>query len=286
MPKPKPNQKVFQIPKRILLTGKVLQFVSPKLATRFVMKLFRTPFNFKRPRREQKMYSDFHKEKLWIPGLDKNIQVYEKGQGSKKVLLIHGWAGRGTQLFKIAETLLDKGYHVYSFDATAHGDSDGETSAMPEYIACIMEIEKQYGCFEYAIGHSLGGMALLHAVKDGFDVQKIVTIGAGDSITDICNQFVNRLGLKPKIAYLLKNRMDDMLGMDSELLSANIAAKAVSIPTLVIHDTDDDDVPVSSAEQIRQRLTNGALFITQGLGHRRILIDPKVIEKILQFFNK
>jgi pimeloyl-ACP methyl ester carboxylesterase len=286
MPKPNPNHKVFSIPKSILLTGKFLQFLSPKLAANFVLKLFKTPFKFKRPKREDKMYQEASKEMLLIPELQKSIQVYKYGQGTKKVLLIHGWAGRGTQLYKIGENLAKKGYQVISFDATAHGDSEGKTSAMPEYIKSIFEIDKQYGPFEFAIGHSLGGMALLQAVKDGFTVKKMVTLGSGDSILDICKQFVNRLGLQPKIAYLLKDKMDKVLGMDSELLSANVAAKEVLIPTLVVHDKQDEDVPVSCAHNIRQSLKNGELLITDGLGHRRILIDTKVIDQIIHFLEK
>jgi pimeloyl-ACP methyl ester carboxylesterase len=189
-------------------------------------------------------------------------------------------------LYKIGENLAKKGYQVISFDATAHGDSEGKTSAMPEYIKSIFEVDKQYGPFEFAIGHSLGGMALLQAVKDGFTVKKMVTLGSGDSILDICKQFVNRLGLQPKIAYLLKDKMDKVLGMDSELLSANVAAKEVLIPTLVVHDKQDEDVPVSCAHNIRQSLKNGELLITDGLGHRRILIDTKVIDQIIHFLEK
>ncbi len=285
MPKAKPNHKVFSIPKYILLTGKVLQFLSPKLATDFVLKLFRTPFQFKRPSREEKMYQQATKEMLRIPQLQKRIQVYKYGSGSKKILLIHGWAGRGTQLYKIGEALAEKGFQIVSFDATAHGDSDGKTSAMPEYIESILELDKHLGPFEFAIGHSLGGMALLQAAKDGFQLKRIVSIGAGDSILDICKQFVNRLGLQPKIALLLKEKMDKLLGMDSELLSANVAAKKITIPTLVVHDKKDEDVPVSCAKQIRQNLKNGELLITDGLGHRRILIDNDVINQIINFLS-
>jgi pimeloyl-ACP methyl ester carboxylesterase len=80
--------------------------------------------------------------------------------------------------------------------------------------------------------------------------------------------------------------MDKVLGMDSELLSANVAAKEVLIPTLVVHDKQDEDVPVSCAHNIRQSLKNGELLITDGLGHRRILIDTKVIDQIIHFLEK
>jgi alpha-beta hydrolase superfamily lysophospholipase len=83
----------------------------------------------------------------------------------KKVLLVHGWSGRGTQLFKIADELLKQGYSTISFDAPAHGKSPGKTTIMVDFITTILEIEKQFGPFDAAIGHSLGGMSVLNNKK-------------------------------------------------------------------------------------------------------------------------
>ncbi len=286
MPKSKVNKKVFVIPKQILLTGKLLQSISTKLAAAFVLKLFRTPYKFPRPEREQKMYAKAAKKMLLIPALQKKIQVYTWGASGKRILLIHGWAGRGTQMAGIAETLVKNGFQVVSFDATAHGDSEGKTSAMPEFIACILHLEKQYGTFDFAIGHSLGGMALLQAVVSGFKAQKIVVIGVADSILDICKQFVEKLALKEKVAYALKAKMDVLLQGDSEQLSAGVAAKSVAIPTLVIHDTHDTDVPLSWAKNVYKNLKNGKMLVTKGLGHRRVLWDTSVITSIMAFFDE
>lgn len=242
-----------------------------------------TPYKFKRPERENKMYEESEKDLFLVPELEKRIQVYKYGKSEKKVLLIHGWAGRGTQMYKIAEAFVDMGYETVSFDATAHGDSEGKTSAMTEFIPAVLEIEKRHGPFEFAIGHSLGGMVLLNAVRDGFKVNRIALLGSGNSITAICHQFVNRLELKPKIAELLKRNMDNLLGYDVEKLSSYVVAKSLTIPTLVIHDTQDNEVPVSCAHAIRQNLKKGDIMITDGLGHRRILTDPSVIDRILSF---
>ena len=285
MPKNKPIHKVFKIPKSILLTGKVLQFFSTDLAASFVLKLFRTPYKFPRPGREKKMYEQSEKEMLFIPELNKRIQVYKCGSGKKKVLLVHGWAGRGTQLSKMTQELVENDFQVISFDATAHGESDGKTSAMPEFITSILTIEKKYTPFDFAIGHSLGGMALLQAVKSGFQVKKIVVIGVADSILDICKQFVERLGLQERVAYSLKNKMDKILQTDSEILSASVAAKEIKIPSLVIHDTQDTDVPLVWAENVFKHLAKGEMLVTEGLGHRRIISDDKVIRRILDYFN-
>ncbi|HIP47974.1 MAG TPA: alpha/beta hydrolase [Lutibacter sp.] len=285
MPKSKVNHKVFSIPKSILLTGKTLQFLSPWLAAKFAFKLFMTPYKFVRPKREEDMYVNATKKMHLIPELGKKIRVYEYGNSNKKVLLVHGWAGRGTQLYKIAASLKENGFMTISFDGTGHGGSEGKTSSMPEFIASMLELENQYGQFEYVIGHSLGGMALLNAIKKGLHVKKGVIIGSGNSITALCEQFIDRLGLKPKVAVILKNIMDKQLGEDTEVLSAYVAAKSVKTPILVIHDKDDADVPVACAHDINKNLINSEIMITEGLGHRRILIDTKVIEKILEFIK-
>ncbi len=280
------QKKVFKIQKRILYVAKFLEAISPKAAARFSFLLFTKPVKFKRPRREGKMYHESQKEMLAIPSLGKKVRVYEYGSSEEKILLIHGWSGRGTQLFSIAEHFLKKGLMCISFDGTAHGESDGKMSNMTEFIKIICEINRQYGPFKYAVGHSLGGMALLNAVKEGFSIEKAALVSSGNSIKGITKQFISRLGLKNKVAVLLKKELDKKLGDDSEKLSAYMAAKEVKIPVLVVHDRDDQDVKVACAHDIVQYLSKGEVYITEGLGHRRILYDNKVIQKIDQFFSK
>lgn len=111
-------------------------------------------------------------ELIYVPAIEKSVVTYLYGKSDQKVLLVHGWSGRGTQLFKIADELLENGYSTVSFDAPAHGKSKGDTTIMSEFIASILEIEKQFGPFEIAIGHSLGGMSVLNAIKDGLKVKK------------------------------------------------------------------------------------------------------------------
>lgn len=280
------HKKVFKIPKRILYIAKFLEVISPKAAARFSFLLFTRPVKFKRPRREQQMYDESQKEMLAIPSLGKKVRLYQYGASGEKILLIHGWSGRGTQLFSVAEHYLKQGLMSISFDGTAHGESEGKISNMTEFIKIIHEIERQYGPFKYAVGHSLGGMALLNAVREGFSIEKAALVSSGNSIVGITKQFIKRLGLKEKVAILLKKELDRKLGDDSEKLSAYMAAKEVMIPVLVVHDTEDQDVKVACAHDIAQYLSKGEVYITDGLGHRRILYDANVIQKIDQFFSK
>lgn len=281
----KVNHKVFKIPKRIIAIGKFLQFFSYQWAARFVFKLFTTPYRFSRPDREMKFYQNAEKELVEVPEIHKKIVLYHVGNGQQKVLLIHGWAGRGSQMYAIADFLVDKGYRVTTFDGPAHGDSDGKVSAMPEFTASILAIQKKYGNFDYAMGHSLGGMALLNAVNQGFNCKKIVLIASGNSITSIVNQFVSRLELKPEVAVELKRLLDKRLGNDAENLSAYKVAKNITVPVLILHDEHDEDVPVACAKVIKEHIYDATIHISKNLGHRKILYSKDTLQHIAQFIN-
>lgn len=275
-----------KIPWIIIFIGKFLQLFSKKLASKYAYRLFSTPIQYKTPKRELSMAKNAISEMFFIPEINKNICVYNYGSSKKKVLLVHGWSGRGTQLYKIADKLLDNGYMTISFDAPAHGKSTGKTTLMSEFIACIMELEKKYGKFEAIIGHSLGGMAALNTINEGLKVNKAISIGAADLISDIIKNFVNELKLKPDIAKHIKKNLDKKFGGDVNIYSPSIVAKNIKTPTLVIHDTQDKDVPVQLAHTINNSLKNSKLLITNNLGHRRILRDTLVIDKIIDFIKQ
>lgn len=276
----------LKIPKPIKVTAKILEMTSRKMAAKFAMKIFTTPMKFKLPAREVEMDTNSRQEIISIPSIAKEINVYHYGDSDKKVLLVHGWSGRGTQLHSIAAKLLKCGYSTISFDAPAHGKAPGKTSDMTEFIAAILELDKKHGPFEFAVGHSLGAMAVLNSIKRGLKVKKAVTIGSGDVIGDIMNNFSESLGMEVATGKLMIKLFEKKFGETINSYSAYIAAQDVAVPVLVIHDENDDDVPVSAAHHIKKHLTDSELVITQGLGHRKILGDSKVIKKIIDFLNK
>jgi pimeloyl-ACP methyl ester carboxylesterase len=279
------SPKPLAIPKIILLISTFLSSISTRAVTLFAAKLFTTPIKHKVPKRELAMDSISKQQLIPIPAINKSIMVYEYGNSTKKVLLVHGWSGRGTQLFKIADTLLKEGYATISFDAPAHGKSPGNSTIMIEFIASIFELERQFGPFEIAIGHSLGGMAVLNAAKSGLEVQKIAVIGSGDVVQDILDNFISRLQLKPIISQKLRNYFETKYGEAMDNYSAYKAASTLEIPILVIHDKNDLEVPVEAGMHIYQHVKNGDLMLTEGLGHRKILGDAHVIQKVIEFIK-
>ena len=271
------------IPKPVSYFAKTLELISSRLASFFGIRLFITPVNFPIPKREQYMLKSAQKKRLHIPEIKKEIEILSYGYSKKKVLLVHGWSGRSTQLFAFADKLLENGFMVISFDGPAHGKSTGRTTMMPEFLKTIEKINTTFGPFEAAIGHSFGATSLYNAAATFLDIKTFIAIGSGDRISEIISNFAKNLYLKEKSAKKIQSGLEKKWVIHLDDFSSSTVAKKIKIPVLVVHDKTDGDVPVSCAYRIRQNLEKGSLFITNGLGHTKILRNNEVVHKSIKF---
>jgi len=279
-------QNNFGIPASIIRTGKTLQFFSKSLVANLVAKLFITPIRHKTPEREEMMRESAKGEMVFIPSLGYEVMVYTYGYSKTKVLLAHGWSGRGTQMYAIADKILENGMMIISFDGPAHGLSEGKTTTPAEFIKTIAFLDSTYGPFEAAVGHSFGSISLLKSVSNGLKLNKLVVIGTEYTITNILENLIENLQLKASIINKLKKKLDRKFKGNIEIYAAANSAKKVTIPTLILHDTKDKNVDVSSAYKLRQNLSKGELLVTSGLGHQSILRDENIISRIIEFIKR
>ena len=285
MNKSKLTNNTFEIPKPLIFASRFLQSFSNTLAARFLSHLFETPPKFKIPEREVTFRKSAQSEVLHIPDIQKDITVFSYGYSKSKVLLLHGWSGRGSQLYHLADKILENRMMVISVDAPAHGLSSGKKTNMLEYIRAIEEIDKKYGPFDYAIGHSWGGMTLLNALGKKLKLKKAVIIGADNKISQVISEFVKKFQVDQSVTPVIIAHYCKLLKVQMDQFDSEKVAARIDIPVLVIHDTKDAFVPVSSAIEIRQQLKKGSLLITNGLGHHKIFKDPEVIQKIINFIQ-
>ena len=271
------------IPKLVRYFAKFLEVISTRLASMFGIRLFVTPVNFPLPKREQYMLKSAQKKRLLINDINKEIEILSYGYSKKKILLVHGWSGRSTQLFAFADKLLENGFMVISFDGPAHGKSTGRTTMMPEFLKTIEKINTTFGPFEAAIGHSFGATSLYNAAATFLDIKTFIAIGSGDRISEIISNFAKNLYLKEKSAKKIQSGLEKKWVIHLDDFSSSNVAKKIKIPVLVVHDKTDGDVPVSCAYKIRQNLEKGSLFITNGLGHTKILRNNEVVHKSIKF---
>lgn len=273
----------LKIPDFVSVFFKISSRISNRLTIFFAAKLFTTPVKYKTPKREIPMFEASKKSFVEVPSIGKKVHVLTYGYSDKKILLAHGWAGRSTQLFMMANKLLEKGFMVISFDGPAHGKSSGKTSNLLEYVEAIKAIQEKHGPFYGAIGHSFGGMGILNTQARHPMFNKLVTIGAGDKVSDILTNFGINLGLCVDFGKQLQKYVERKWRLNVDEFASSKAAKHINIPVLVVHDALDGDVHVNSAVAIRQELQKGRLKISHGLGHTKILRNQETVDYIVEF---
>ena len=279
-------QSAEQIPKILKLLIHTISLVSSKTTTALLGYIFSRPLRHKPHPREKEFISLSKKEIHFIPSINKRIKTYELGGPGKKVLLVHGWSGRGSQLSSIATECNKKGLFVVSFDAPAHGGASSKTTNVPEFVEAINFLNKTKGPFDYAIGHSFGGASIFNYCRKHRGFEKIVVIGTQSKLSTYFAEFIKIMGLKEdyskKIMALFSERVGEkILDYDPENFVRNIPSK-----TLIIHCSDDNYVSFGSAIALRKELKNSELYKTTGLGHRKILGDKKTTNRLVEFLIK
>ena len=62
-----------------------------------------------------------------------------------RVLLVHGWEGRGVNLGKFIAPLVDAGYQAIALDGPAHGESPGKTMDPVHFAQGVIEAGNEVG---------------------------------------------------------------------------------------------------------------------------------------------
>lgn len=271
---------------RRLLTPAVrlLAVASPPLASLLAERLFFAPARHRPPARERDVLRTASRE--WLEFRGKRIAAWRWGRGPT-ILLAHGWSGRGGQLAAFAEPFVSAGFSVLTWDAPGHGRSDGDRSDLLEFAALIDVLARREGRVRAIVGHSLGGAAAAIACSAGTPAERLVLIGAAADPADYFRWFLEILGFSDisRAATLIRlERKYAALWSHANVLKA--ATSLERIPALVVHDRDDAEVPFADAEEIVRSWPGALLCATRGLGHRRILRDSSVINRVGRFLTE
>jgi len=260
-----------------------VESVSQWLADRWFVNLFFTPVRYKVPTSERAAAEDANK--YFLDYNKSQIQVYEWGEG-EPILFVHGWMGRGTQFKKFVPKFVEAGYKVVSFDALGHGKSDGKKSHIMHFVNIIELLKKKHD-FNMVVGHSIGGVALMHSlIRDRF-AYKLVMIGSPATVNSIVNPFIGKLQASRKVLDYFNDYIIDMFGFPFNEFTADYIIKDLrEVDLFFIHDEHDDEVSIENPLLLQSKYPEASLMTTQGLGHTRILKDDEVIEACLSFAER
>lgn len=262
------------------------EVVAPGLGSRWAHRLwFTTP---PRPRRDPLPEAGEPFVINWRAGA---IRGHAWGSGPV-VYLVHGWGGRGSQLTGFVEPLVALGHSVVMFDSPSHGDSDdgpsGRRTHAVEFGQALDEVFIRFGPAETVIAHSLGALGTMLALRYGWlSTNRLVLLAPMVAVSEAVDRLQDLLGFGERTRERLDPRVAGFVGLPVADLDAKLLARQLPpIPTLVVHDRNDRQLPYAEAVELVMSLPDVRLVSTEGLGHRRILHDRAVITAVTEFVQR
>lgn len=249
--------------------------LAPGLAARWLEHLFLTPRNRTRTSTER--------EWLWRSSTEELVDVHGRsfrlhlwGDGPT-VLLVHGWAGRGSQLWRFVEPLVERGYRVATFDAPAHGEDHGGRSSLADLADAIARTVAHLGGIEGIVAHSLGSAATTLAASRGVDVGRLVYVAPPERLPDYLERVARFLGFSEDVTRRTRGRIEQRVGFGFDEIRGTRLGPTLDVPLLVVHDRGDREVPWEEGRDLAGAWPGALLKTTEGLGHHRILADEAVV---------
>jgi len=267
----------------LLLTA--LWHLAPKTTKNILLKRFFKPSSYALTPLERECLEKGTRFSIYVH--DQEIRCWKWGRGPS-ILFVHGWNGRGVNFVYFFEALINSGYSVVTYDAPAHGVSDGLATNYFELSDAVRSfLDPSQGLdIQGVIAHSIGASAVINCISKDTPSIDTVLIAPALKLKELLFNSFNQHGV-PKIVYQnLVAEMEAYYGYDVHQDNPFNLAKTISSKMLIVHDTDDRTIPYMDSKTLAEKTDHVVLHTTQGLGHKRILRDKTVVDFITTYiFN-
>ena len=218
---------------------------------------------------------------------------YAWGTG-RTVLLLHGWGSRASHWSPLVRILVKSGFRVIAFDAPAHGRSlkprDRQQSSMFEFCRAMFAAAQTLQPVYALVGHSLGAASMIFANAGYADLapytipaERLVAISAPESMNRMITLFCRQRSLPPDVEWELTTELEQAFEFSVAHYQTAEALAQTEAHVLLVHDEDDNEVPVSGAHQLQQARPDARLVLTRGSGHQRILGNRNMLRAVNNF---
>lgn len=186
-----------------------------------------------------------------------------------------------TAFWGYSKMLQDNGYSSLLIEMRSHGASEGEkvwlgTTEYLDVLAGVKYIKSQENYQDTPIivwGTSMGGVTAINAIGEIADIDGIISASAYSSWQDVFSDNMVNMGLPRFIATVEKPfvslYMGLQLGFDKLKMNPhNQIGKLAGRPALLMHSTEDSQVPYKSFERLIENApSNIDTFVREGDQH-------------------
>lgn len=268
------------------------QRIWPAFGVRAACRLFGTPLPSKWLNRRHVPAAHWRRE-VW-PFENATLSIYNFRTAlpdAPLVLLVHGWGGHAGQLLTLAQAVTEAGFAPVLVEMPAHGRSGGTASNLPQfaraidYMAARLAV-REGSSLKAVVAHSMGANALAYAASRGLPAQRLVLLAPPASAREFTRYFAHVFGLSERTRAAMQGRIEAREGFLMSLLEPAAVGPRIAQPTLVVHDRDDRVNRFADGVAYSETIAGAQLIATQGLGHRRILKEPSVVQAVVAFIAR
>lgn len=275
----RPTERVT-IPPMIRRGFGAAQAVSPALAVRVAERLFFTPPRSASSHDTEDFLRTGRRFSLVVDG--RLVVGWRWGSGPV-VYLAHGWGSRGGRLAAFLAPLVAAGHAVVTWDAPGHGASGRGMSSMPEFARALAAVVASQGPAHAIIGHSMGASATALAASWGVTAGRFAFVAPAANPPGFAVAFGRALGARPDVMRRTRERSERRIRFPWSGLDVTRMAERMTSPLLVVHDQGDRVVSFEDGRRIAAAWPGSRLVATDGLGHRGVTRDPRVVAEVVEF---
>lgn len=216
---------------------------------------------------------------------DLNFNTFKWGKGKHKILLTHGWGSKAIDFSDIITSLSqNEDFEIIAFDAPGSGSSEGELSNLLLFVQAIKAIVTHYGQPNILIGHSLGALANIIAMKD-LQIKPSVLISLTPllKLKENFEASMNAVGISPSAQADFLNSFAEKFGVAaSHFELVNWYGSNGQTIHWVGYDVNDKVLPFSYLQAFLEANSEISSKNYEDTGHERIIKFPAVIEDIFR----
>ncbi|MBQ3115970.1 MAG: alpha/beta fold hydrolase [Clostridia bacterium] len=218
---------------------------------------------------------------------------YPSTEGKALVVIVHGFHAGADDFLPVAKSFVERGYNVFSYDATGVYDSFGDSSRgmcqalvdldnVLTYISKTQPYSNQKVCL---FGHSWGGYAVTSVLELHREVSACVAVAPmNNGYTIMVEKGVQYAGGVAKISKPIFDEYQKYLFKDYVKYNGLRGVNSTDIPVLIAHGKNDEVILFDKQSVIsyRNQITNPNVdyYVTEGLNgsHNGILLSKEALK--------
>ncbi|WP_419701662.1 alpha/beta fold hydrolase [Mucilaginibacter sp. NFX135] len=211
------------------------------------------------------------------------------GNGSRKVLITHGWSSKGADFIDLITALrtIDD-LQIIAFDAPGNGSSEGELSNLLLFAEAVKAVIRTYGAPDIMICHSLGVMANTVAIKEtGIKPSLLINITPMVNLKENFIATMNSADVPKAAQDKFFERFNQIFDVPTSYFNlADIYQEDIAVKHWLSYDRDDKMTPFFYMQELLNRHPVITSKEYPNATHERIIKDPRLIEDVLELVRQ